>query len=131
MAQRTSDETTGDTGLAGVEPPYLYPDYKGTRLRAPKEPLVILPRTLSEVTGPAYGRRRVGPLDHDLTRQHEGEPLGGTHHRARPGTRRRRAAGAEQPRRSLAGQRRPGATPTTRTVTRRRWTRTSSAPAGA
>ncbi len=76
MAQRTSSETTGGAGLAGVEPPYLYPDYKGTRLRAPKEPLVIVPWTLSEVTGPAYGRGRVGDLDHDLTRQHTGEPLG-------------------------------------------------------
>ena len=81
MAQRTSDETTGgtsagDTGLAGVEPPYLYPDYKGTRLRAPKEPLVIVPRTLSKVSGPAYGRSQVGPLDHDLTHQYAGEPLG-------------------------------------------------------
>jgi protocatechuate 3,4-dioxygenase beta subunit len=47
-----------------------------TRLRAPKEPLIILPRTLSDTTGPAYGRSPVGELDHDLTRQHEGEPLG-------------------------------------------------------
>ncbi|TMD38436.1 MAG: protocatechuate 3,4-dioxygenase subunit beta, partial [Chloroflexi bacterium] len=26
-----------------VEPPYLYPDYVGTRLRAPAKPLVRLP----------------------------------------------------------------------------------------
>ena len=32
--------------------------------------------TLSEITGPVYGHERVGELDHDLTRQHEGEPLG-------------------------------------------------------
>ena len=31
---------------AGVDPPYHYPDYVGTRLRAPKEPLVIVPATL-------------------------------------------------------------------------------------
>jgi protocatechuate 3,4-dioxygenase beta subunit len=47
-----------------------------TRLRAPKEPLIILPKTLSDMTGPAYGRGPVGELDHDLTRQHEAEPLG-------------------------------------------------------
>jgi protocatechuate 3,4-dioxygenase beta subunit len=47
-----------------------------TRLRAPKEPLIILPKTLSDTTGPAYGRGPVGELDHDLTRQHGGEPLG-------------------------------------------------------
>src|SRR5215213_9377178 len=58
------------------QPPYLYPDYVATRLRAPKKPLIILPKTLSDTTGPAYGRGQVGELDNDLTRQHEGEPLG-------------------------------------------------------
>ena len=61
---------------AEVHPPYLYPDYKGTRLRAPEKPLIILPHTLTETTGPLYGQETVGPSDHDLTRQHEGEPLG-------------------------------------------------------
>jgi len=61
---------------AGVHPPYLYPDYRGTRLRAPKRPLVTIPHTLSEITGPVYGHDRIGELDHDLTRQHDGEPLG-------------------------------------------------------
>jgi protocatechuate 3,4-dioxygenase beta subunit len=59
-----------------VDPPYLYPDYMATRTRAPKRPLVPLPHTLSEITGPVYGHEPVGELDHDLTRQHEGEPLG-------------------------------------------------------
>jgi protocatechuate 3,4-dioxygenase beta subunit len=59
-----------------VDPPYLYPDYVSTRARAPKRPLVPLPHTLSEVTGPVFGHERVGELDHDLTRQHDGEPLG-------------------------------------------------------
>jgi protocatechuate 3,4-dioxygenase beta subunit len=59
-----------------VDPPYLHPDYVATRTRAPKRPLLLLPHTLSEVTGPVYGHERVGELDHDLTRQHEGEPLG-------------------------------------------------------
>ncbi|MDP9474613.1 MAG: protocatechuate 3,4-dioxygenase subunit beta [Actinomycetota bacterium] len=53
-----------------------YPDYGSTRLRVPERPLTILPHTLTEVTGPAYGHGKVGPQDHDLTRQHEGEPLG-------------------------------------------------------
>jgi len=64
-----------DLGLE-EDPPYLYPDYVATRLRAPKRPLVILPHTLSELTGPAFGQDAVGELDHDLTRQHEGEPIG-------------------------------------------------------
>ena len=61
---------------AEVDPPYLYADYVGTRLRAPKRPLVPLRHTLSEITGPVYGHEDVGELDHDLTRQHAGEPLG-------------------------------------------------------
>jgi protocatechuate 3,4-dioxygenase beta subunit len=59
-----------------VDPPYLHPDYVATRTRAPKRPLLLLPHTLSEVTGPVYGHERLGELDHDLTRQHDGEPLG-------------------------------------------------------
>jgi protocatechuate 3,4-dioxygenase beta subunit len=59
-----------------VDPPYLYPDYVATRTRAPKRPLLLLPNTLTEVTGPVYGHERIGELDHDLTRQHDGEPLG-------------------------------------------------------
>jgi protocatechuate 3,4-dioxygenase, beta subunit len=58
------------------QPPYLWPDYVSTRLRAPLKPLVIVPETLSELTGPAFGDGDVGELDHDLTRRHGGEPLG-------------------------------------------------------
>ena len=61
---------------AEVDPPHLHPDYVATRTRAPKRPLVPLPHTLSEITGPVYGHEDVGELDHDLTRQHDGEPLG-------------------------------------------------------
>ncbi|HRF07151.1 MAG TPA: protocatechuate 3,4-dioxygenase subunit beta [Xanthobacteraceae bacterium] len=60
----------------GAQPPSLYPPYKSTVLRAPKQPLVILPHTLSEVTGPVYGHGKVLPIDADLTNQHAGEPLG-------------------------------------------------------
>ncbi|MEA2310835.1 MAG: protocatechuate 3,4-dioxygenase, beta subunit [Solirubrobacteraceae bacterium] len=59
-----------------VHPPLDSPDYKSTRLRHPKQPLVYLPHTVAEATGPQLGDLRPGPLDHDLTRQHEGEPLG-------------------------------------------------------
>jgi protocatechuate 3,4-dioxygenase beta subunit len=60
------------------QPPYLSPGYKSTVLRAPKKPLVPMPQTLSEVTGPVYGHESVGPLDHDLTRNAvvNGAPLG-------------------------------------------------------
>src|SRR5512133_3066927 len=58
------------------DPPYLWPDYVATITRAPNRPLIVIPQTLSEITGPAFGHERVGPLDHDLTRQHQGEPQG-------------------------------------------------------
>jgi protocatechuate 3,4-dioxygenase beta subunit len=59
-----------------LDPPLLHPDYRSTRLRAPSRPLAILPHTETELTGPAFGHERIGELDHDLTRQHDGEPLG-------------------------------------------------------
>ncbi|HEY6585391.1 MAG TPA: protocatechuate 3,4-dioxygenase subunit beta [Gaiellaceae bacterium] len=62
----------GDRG----QPAYLHADYVSTRLRAPTRPLIVLPHTESELTGPAYGHESIGDLDHDLTRQHAGEPLG-------------------------------------------------------
>jgi len=68
--------TVIDFDVADVDPPFDFPDYVGTRLRAPKEPLVVIPHTLTELTGPAYGDAPIGELDHDLTRQHPGEPLG-------------------------------------------------------
>ncbi len=58
------------------DPPYLWPDYMATRTRAPKKPLIVIPQTLSEITGPVYGHENVAELDHDLTRQREEEPLG-------------------------------------------------------
>jgi protocatechuate 3,4-dioxygenase beta subunit len=59
-----------------TDPPYLYPDYVATRLRAPSHPLMILPHALTELTGPVLGEERVQPNDADLTSQHAGEPLG-------------------------------------------------------
>jgi protocatechuate 3,4-dioxygenase beta subunit len=65
-----------DSDQSLVDPPYDHSDYVATRLRAPKEPLVLLPGTLSELTGPVYGESAVGPTDADLTRQHDGDPQG-------------------------------------------------------
>ena len=59
-----------------TQPAYLYPGYRSTLKRAPTQPLVFLPHTLSEVTGPVFGYDDVKPTDSDLTRQHDGEPLG-------------------------------------------------------
>jgi protocatechuate 3,4-dioxygenase beta subunit len=59
-----------------VHPPNDFAGYRSTALRHPKEPLVIIPETLSELTGPAYPYGRLRPADNDLTRQHAGDPLG-------------------------------------------------------
>jgi protocatechuate 3,4-dioxygenase beta subunit len=61
----------------GAHPPLGYEPYKSTALRHPKQPLVYLPHTLGEITGPALSQRLgVKELDADLTRQHADEPIG-------------------------------------------------------
>jgi protocatechuate 3,4-dioxygenase beta subunit len=61
---------------AGTQPAYLHPPYQSSVKRAPSRPLILLPHTLSEVTGPVFGHERIGPNDNDLTKQHAGEPIG-------------------------------------------------------
>ncbi|MDQ3259660.1 MAG: protocatechuate 3,4-dioxygenase subunit beta [Pseudomonadota bacterium] len=61
---------------AGTQPEYLYPPYVSSQKRAPTQPLVMLPHSLTEITGPVFGAGDVGPSDHDLTGQPTGEPLG-------------------------------------------------------
>ncbi len=60
----------------GMQPSHLHPPYVSSVKRAPTKPLVYLPHTLSEVTGPEFGQQTVGVKASDLTRQHSGEPLG-------------------------------------------------------
>ena len=60
----------------GPEVQIDYPGYRSTRWRAPKRPLVSLPEELHDLEGPVFGSEAVEELDHDLTRQHAGEPLG-------------------------------------------------------
>ena len=60
----------------GTQPNHLHPDYASSIKRAPTKPQVRIPYTLSEVTGPSFGREIVSPKASDLTRQHSGEPLG-------------------------------------------------------
>jgi protocatechuate 3,4-dioxygenase, beta subunit len=61
-----------------VHPPYLYPDYKSTVLRAPAKPLIPIRHSLSELTGPVYGQEVIGKYDNDLTKNAitNREPLG-------------------------------------------------------
>ncbi|WP_371783829.1 protocatechuate 3,4-dioxygenase subunit beta [Streptosporangium subroseum] len=59
-------------------PHYLTPSYGSTVLRAPSQSLVrpAFDPEAMELVDPVYGHQPVGQLDHDLTRQHEGEPIG-------------------------------------------------------
>src|SRR5665811_1486711 len=59
-----------------VYPKHLSPEYKSTVKRSPSKPLIIVPHTLSELTGPAFGHDAIQENDNDLTKQHKGEPLG-------------------------------------------------------
>jgi protocatechuate 3,4-dioxygenase beta subunit len=80
VEQKTEDQNAGVEGYrrppAGSQPESLYPEYVGTRRRSPSRPLIVLPHTLSEITGPVFGHEAVAETDWDLTRQHAGEPLG-------------------------------------------------------
>src|SRR5437660_309570 len=60
----------------GSQPLSLYEPYRATIKRAPLKPLIVLPHTLSQITGPIFGHEKVGGKDNDLTSQHAGEPLG-------------------------------------------------------
>jgi len=61
----------------GVHPPLDSPGYNSSRLRHPLRPLIPLPQSFTEVTGPLLGPGRVEASDADLTAGHPGgEPLG-------------------------------------------------------
>ena len=60
----------------GTQPNHLHPPYVSSLKRAPTKPLVQVPCTLSEITGPSFSPEMVSTADCDLTRQHTGEPLG-------------------------------------------------------
>ena len=60
----------------GTQPDHLHSPYVSSIKRSPTRPLVQIPYTLSEVTGPSFSPEIVSKAAHDLTRQHKGEPLG-------------------------------------------------------
>jgi len=58
------------------DPAYDHAEYRSTSLRAPNQPLRPWPTAVDDPALPLLGDGRLGPLDHDLTRQHPGEPMG-------------------------------------------------------
>src|SRR5215213_5332725 len=93
------------TASLDAHPPNLYPDYRSTVKRAPARPLVVIPHTLSELTGPVYGHESLGEHDADLTRPAHGRAGRRAHHRHGARRRRGRPACARHPRGDLAGER--------------------------
>lgn len=59
-----------------VHPDPNSPGYRATEFRHPKQPLIIIPQTLTELTAPVYGHDAIAPTDHDLTVQHAAAPIG-------------------------------------------------------
>jgi len=62
----------------GVHPPAYVPGYKTSVLRSPRNALISLQNSLSEITAPIFTREELGPLDHDLILNYakEGLPVG-------------------------------------------------------
>jgi len=62
----------------GHHPPALWPDYKTSVARSPRQPLLSFENTLSEITGPLFSLRDLGPQDNDLLSNFatEGQPIG-------------------------------------------------------
>ena len=60
----------------GTQPNHLHPPYVSSIKRAPTQPLVRIPDTLSEITGPSFKPQIANPAACDLTRQGSREALG-------------------------------------------------------
>jgi protocatechuate 3,4-dioxygenase beta subunit len=58
------------------QPVLAHAAYQSTRRRAPSQPLICLPHTMSELTGPLYGHNPIGETDNDLTRHYPDPPQG-------------------------------------------------------
>ena len=59
-----------------TQPRLLYPPYQSTVRRAPMKPALRVPPDFGDLAAPVFGYLPIGAADNDLTRQHEGEPLG-------------------------------------------------------
>ena len=59
-------------------PPAYTPQYKTSVLRSPRNALLSLGPTISEMTGPVFGHDILGELDNDLIRNYAktGSPIG-------------------------------------------------------
>ncbi|MBV9404196.1 MAG: protocatechuate 3,4-dioxygenase subunit beta [Acidobacteriaceae bacterium] len=60
----------------GTQPEYRHLAYRSCEKRHPKHPLIELPHTLSEITGPQFTLEDIRNSSCDLTKQGSGEALG-------------------------------------------------------
>jgi protocatechuate 3,4-dioxygenase beta subunit len=65
-----------ELAIPGTQPEYHFPPYLSSIPRSPRMPLVLLPETLTERTGPVFGHDLLRERDNDLTAQHAGDPIG-------------------------------------------------------
>lgn len=61
-----------------LHPPAYTPGYKTSVLRSPKNALIAIEESLSEITGPVFSKDELGPLDNDLILNYakDGLPIG-------------------------------------------------------
>ncbi|WP_072687838.1 protocatechuate 3,4-dioxygenase subunit beta [Rhodococcus marinonascens] len=59
-----------------ADAPLLFAEYKTTRLRSPKNDLIMIPQRLGEITGPVFGEADVTKGENDMTRANGGEAQG-------------------------------------------------------
>ncbi|HWK10994.1 MAG TPA: protocatechuate 3,4-dioxygenase subunit beta [Vicinamibacterales bacterium] len=64
------------TRVEGTQPPLLYPPYRSTVLRAPAQPLVIVPERFTGLDAPVYGWRPPEEHESDLSRHAGGDAHG-------------------------------------------------------
>jgi len=60
----------------GTQPNHLHPQYASSNSRAPRHPLISLPQSLGEITGPRFALSLVSPSTADLTGQQGGAAIG-------------------------------------------------------
>jgi protocatechuate 3,4-dioxygenase beta subunit len=65
-----------DMSRRALDPPYLYPEYGSTRLRAPQQKLLEVPASVFDVPGPLVPPGFVRDADNDLTVHGRSAPLG-------------------------------------------------------
>ena len=61
------DSSMMELAEPGTQPEYHFPPYVSTIARSPRLPLILLPRTQMERSGPVFGHGLIGEHDNDLT----------------------------------------------------------------